>query len=584
MKQIATEMSAFQLYKRLLTYVKPYWLVFAAVILAMLVYAGSETAMAALMKPLMDGSFVEKDPFIIKWIPIVLIGIFLVRGVANFLTTYGLGWIARNVIMTLRTEMFDRLLTLPASFYDKSTSGQLMSKLLYDVEQVADAATDAILVLVRDTLTIVGLLAWMIYLNGMLSLIILLTVPFIGLLVYKISTRFRRISKTIQNSMGDVSHTSSEVIEGHREVKTFGSHQYEAKRFDKVNQLNRRQRMKKIATEATSQPIIELIAVLGLAVVIYLATLPQVLNQITVGTFISFITAMFMILTPLKRLTKLNSKLQAGIAAADSVFTMLDQQPEADTGERELKQAKGDIRYQQVSFQYDNTARKVLDNISFEIKAGQTIAFVGHSGSGKTTLVSLLPRFYTPTSGQIFIDEIDICSLKLLDLRNQISLVNQQVILFNDTIANNITYGQKQAVAEERIIEAAKQAHAWEFIQRLPEGLQTQVGQNGVLLSGGQRQRLAIARALLRDTPILILDEATASLDSEAERHIQKALENLMQSRTTLVIAHRLSTIEKADLIVVMHDGHIVETGTHQQLLDKGHHYAELHRLQFQQH
>ncbi|HCD05708.1 MAG TPA: lipid A export permease/ATP-binding protein MsbA, partial [Methylophaga sp.] len=525
----------------------------------------------------------EKDPFIIKWIPIALIGIFLIRGVANFLTTYGLGWIARNVIMTLRTEMFDRLLTLPASFYDKSTSGQLMSKLLYDVEQVADAATDAILVLVRDTLTIIGLLAWMIYLNGMLSLIILLTVPFIGLLVYKISTRFRRISKTIQDSMGDVSHTSSEVIEGHREVKTFGSQQYEAKRFDKVNQLNRRQRMKKIATEATSQPIIELIAVLGLAVVIYLATLPQMLEQITVGTFISFITAMFMILTPLKRLTKLNSKLQAGIAAADSVFTMLDQKPEADTGEQQLKRAKGDIRYEQVSFQYDTTSRKVLDNISFEIKAGQTIAFVGHSGSGKTTLVSLLPRFYSPTEGRVLIDDIDITTLKLLDLRKQISLVNQQVILFNDTISNNITYGQKEDIAEEKIIEAAKAAHAWEFIQKLPEGLQTQVGQNGVLLSGGQRQRLAIARALLRDTPILILDEATASLDSEAERHIQSALENLMQSRTTLVIAHRLSTIEKADLIVVMHDGHIVETGTHQQLLEKGHHYAELHRLQFQQ-
>lgn len=583
MKPIAPEMSALQLYRRLLSYVKPYWLIFTAVILSMLVYAASETAMAALMKPLMDGSFVDKDPLVIRWLPVALIGIFLVRGVANFLTTYGLGWIARNVIMTLRTEMFHRLLTLPASFYDKSTSGQLMSKLLYDVEQVAEAATDAILVLVRDTLTIVGLLLWMVYLNGLLSLIILLTVPFIGLLVYKISTRFRRISKTIQDSMGDVSHTSSEVIEGHREVKTFGSQQYEAKRFDKVNQLNRRQRMKKIATEAISQPIIELIAVLGLVVVIYLATLPQVLEQITVGTFISFITAMFMILTPLKRLTKLNSKLQAGIAAADSVFGMLDQQPEADTGQNTLPHVSGNIRYEQVSFQYENTTQNVLDNISFEVKAGQTIAFVGHSGSGKTTLVSLLPRFYTPTSGRILIDDTDISTLQLTDLRKNISLVNQQVILFNDTIANNISYGQPQLVAEEKIIAAAKAAHAWEFIQKLPQGLHTQVGQNGVLLSGGQRQRLAIARALLRDTPILILDEATASLDSEAERHIQSALENLMHSRTTLVIAHRLSTIEKADCIVVMHNGQIVESGTHQQLLAKGQHYADLHRLQFQQ-
>ena len=574
--------SASQLYRRLLSYVKPYWPAFIAVVISMLIYAASETGMAAIMKPLMDGSFVEKDPAMIQLIPLVLIGIFLIRGLANFLTTYGLGWIARNVIKTLREEMFDRLLTLPASFFDRSTSGQLMSKLLYDVEQVAEAATDAVLVLIRDTLTIIGLIAWMIYLNGLLSLIILLTVPFIGLLVYQISSRFRRISKSIQDSMGDVSHVSSEIIEGHREVKTFGSQAYEAKRFDKVNQLNRRQRMKKIATEATSQPIIELIAVLGLAGVIYLATLPDMLETITVGTFISFITAMFMILTPLKRLTKLNSKLQAGIAAAESIFGLLDQQAETDTGTQKLGRARGDIDFQQVAFSYDVNKGNVLNEISFSVKAGQTIAFVGHSGSGKTTLVSLLPRFYNPSSGKILIDGVNVMDLQLADLRRQISLVNQQVILFNDSIANNISYGRAD-ISEADIIAAAKAAHAWDFIERLPQGLQTQVGENGVLLSGGQRQRLAIARALLRDAPILILDEATASLDSEAERHIQMALEQLMQSRTTLVIAHRLSTIEKADLIVVMHNGVIVETGTHQSLLAKGAHYADLHRLQFQQ-
>ena len=382
--------------------------------------------------------------------------------------------------------------------------------------------------------------------------------------------------------MGDVSHVSSEIIEGHREVKTFGSQAYEAKRFDKVNQLNRRQRMKKIATEATSQPIIELIAVLGLAGVIYLATLPDMLETITVGTFISFITAMFMILTPLKRLTKLNSKLQAGIAAAESIFGLLDQQAETDTGTQKLGRARGDIDFQQVAFSYDANKGNVLNDINFSVKAGQTIAFVGHSGSGKTTLVSLLPRFYNPSSGKILIDGVNVMDLQLADLRRQISLVNQQVILFNDSIANNISYGRAD-ISEADIIAAAKAAHAWDFIERLPQGLQTQVGENGVLLSGGQRQRLAIARALLRDAPILILDEATASLDSEAERHIQMALEQLMQSRTTLVIAHRLSTIEKADLIVVMHNGVIVETGSHQSLLAKGAHYAELHRLQFQQ-
>lgn len=582
MKRTALEMSALELYRRLLKYVKPYWPAFAAVVAAMVVYAGTQTGIAAMMKPLMDGSFVEQDPTIIKLVPIALIGIFIIRGISDFLTSYGLGWIARNVIKSLREDMFDRLITLPASFYDKSSSGQLMSKLLYDVEQVASAATDAILSIIRDSMIIIGLLAWMIYLNGFLSLIILLTTPLIGLMVYQVSSRFRRLSKNIQDSMGDVSHVSSEIIDGHREVKTFGSQSYEIKRFDKVNQLNRRQRMKKIATDAISQPLISFIAVLGLAVVIYLATLPQMLESISVGTFISFITAMFMIMSPLKSLTKVNAKLQAGIAAAESIFALIDEQPEQETGHTTLGRVEGHIEYQNVAFSYDRSKGKVLSDISFKVAPGQTIAFVGHSGSGKTTLVSLLARFYNPTEGRILVDGIDCQEILLADLRKQISLVNQQVILFNDSIANNICYGQSEPISEARIIEVAKAAHAWDFIRKLPEGLNTQVGENGVLLSGGQRQRLAIARALLRDSPILILDEATASLDTEAERHIQAALENLMQSRTTLVIAHRLSTIEKADLIIVMHDGEIIETGTHQQLLTLNQHYAQLHRLQFQ--
>lgn len=583
MTPASSEMSSGQLYRRLLTYVRPYWAAFIASIIAMAVFASTETGMAALMKPLLDGSFVHRDPHTIKLIPFLLIGLFLVRGTANFLTTYGLGWISRNVIKKLREEMFDRLLTLPASFFDRSISGQLMSKVLYDVEQVANAASEAVLTVIRDSLTIVGLICWMIYLNGLLSLIILVTVPFIGLLVFQVSSRFRRISKTIQDSMGDVSHVTSEVIEGHREVKTFGSQSHESARFEKVNQLNRRQRMKKIATEASSQPVIQFIAVLGLSGVIYMATVPSMLDKISVGSFISFVTAMFMILTPLKRLTKVNSKLQSGIAAAESIFILLDEQPEPDAGTQTLERARGDIQYQQVGFGYERSKDKALDNINLDIRAGQTIAFVGHSGSGKTTLVSLLPRFYNATEGRILLDGVDIQELRLADLRRQISLVNQQVVLFNDTIANNIAYGMQDKVSEDDIIAAAKSAHAWNFIQRLPEGLATEVGENGVLLSGGQRQRIAIARALLRNAPVLILDEATASLDTEAERHIQAALEALMQQRTTLVIAHRLSTIEKADLIVVMHNGHIIETGTHQQLLAKGQHYAELHRLQFQE-
>ena len=583
MTENSVEISAVQLYKRLLRYVKPYWLAFGAVVLTMIVYAATETGVAALMKPLMDGSFVERDPDIIRLIPFAIIGLFIIRGLADFFTTYGLGWISRNVIKTLREEMFNKLLVLPASFYDHSTSGQLMSKLLYDVEQVASAATDAVLTIIRDSLTIIGLLAWMFYLNGFLSLFILITVPFIALLVYFVSIRFRRISKNIQNSMGNVSHVSGEIIEGHHEIKTFGGQEYESKRFDKVNQGNRRQQMKKIATDAISQPLTALIAAVGLALVIYIATLPEMLEKITVGGFISFITAMMMLLTPLKRLTKVNAKLQAGVAAAESIFKLLDERPEVDDGQLRLERAEGHIKYKNVSFSYSDDKGNVLDRVSVEAKPGQTVAFVGHSGSVKTTLVSLLARFYNIQSGEISIDGFDIKQLKLADLRRQISLVNQQVVLFNDTIANNISYGQAEEVSEEMIIEAAKSAHAWDFIQRLPDGLHTQVGENGVLLSGGQRQRLAIARALLRNAPILILDEATSALDSEAERHIQAALETLMQQRTTLVIAHRLSTIEKADLIVVMHNGEILETGTHSELLAKGAHYAELHRLQFQE-
>jgi ATP-binding cassette, subfamily B, bacterial MsbA len=577
------DMTASELYRRLLTYVKPYWLVFAAAILAMAVFAATETGLAAMMKPLLDGSFVERDPDVIKWLPIALIGLFLIRGIASFFTAYGLGWVARNVIKNLRTEMFECMITLPSGFYDQSTSGQLMAKVLYDVEQVANAATDAILTIVRDSLTILGLLAWMIYLNGYLSLIILTTVPIIGCIVYKISTRFRNISKNIQDSMGDVGHICNEIIDGQREVKTFGSQAYENDRFERVNKKNRQQRMKRIATEAVSQPLIQLITVLGLAVVIHLATVPEMLEQISVGSFISFVTAMFMILTPLKRLTKVNSKLQAGIAASQSVFTLLDQRPEPDSGTKAITQASGEIEYHNVNFSYDDDKGAVLNNISFHVKPRQTIAFVGHSGSGKTTLVSLLARFYQIGSGSISIDGVDINELKLSNLRQHLSLVNQQVVLFNDTVANNIAYGLQEHVSNERIIDAAKAAHAWDFIEQLPHGLATQVGQNGVLLSGGQRQRIAIARALLRDAPILVLDEATASLDTQAERHIQAALETLMQQRTTLVIAHRLSTIEKADQIIVMHQGDIIETGTHAELIAKGEHYAQLHRLQFQE-
>lgn len=574
-------MDAKQLYSRLLTYVRPYWLVFIVSIAAMLIFASTEAGLAALMRPLMDSGFIERDPKIIEMMPMWIIIIFLIRGVANFLTLYGLGWIARNVITKLRSEMFKQLITLPSSYFDQNNSGELMSKLLYDVEQVASAATDAILTVVRDGLTIIALLTWMIYLSSILSLIVLLTAPSISLIIYKISSRFRNISKTIQDSMGDVSHIGTEIITGHREVKTFGGQEYEINRFSRVNQKTRHQRMKILATEAISQPIIQLITVLGLSVIIYLASLPEVLDSITPGSFISFITAMFMILTPLKRLTKVNANLQGGIAAAESIFILLDQTPELDTGEKTLERIKGHIVYKNVSFRYNSHTEKVLDSISFEAKPGQTIAFVGHSGSGKTTLVNLLVRFYTLSSGKIKIDGLYISDITLKNLRKQISLVDQQVVLFNDTIANNISYGKKCPVSDNEIIKVAQAAHAWDFIKQLPNGLSTKIGQNGILLSGGQRQRLAIARSILHDAPILILDEATSSLDTKSESNIHSALKTLMKGRTTLVIAHRLSTIKKADRIIVMHHGKIIEAGTHMELLDKDQKYADLYHSQF---
>ncbi|ADJ27406.1 lipid A export permease/ATP-binding protein MsbA [Nitrosococcus watsonii] len=573
--------SGLAVYRRLLGYTRPYRWIFAASIITMAVYAATETGLAALMKPLMDGSFIERDPATIQMIPLLLIGLFVIRGGANFITQYGLKWVARRVVRDLREQMFCHLLALPARYYDQKASGQLLAKLIYDVEQVSNAATDAIITIVRDSLTILGLLAWMTYLNGLLTLIILVTVPLIALIIWWVSRRFRRISRKIQNSMGDVSQVAQEAIEGHREVKIFGGQTYEAKRFDQVNEQNRQQTMKMAATDAISQPVVQLIAVLGLAGVIHLATRESMLAQISVGTFISFITAMMLLLGPVKRLTKINGILQRGIAAAQSIFGLLTETPEVDRGRQSLARARGAIRFEHLTFYYEPAKGPVLENIDLEIKPYQTIALVGHSGSGKSTLVGLLARFYETTAGHIFIDEMDIQTLRLTELRRQIALVSQQIILFNDTIAHNIAYGSYQQTSKQDIIRAAEAAHAMEFIDRLPNGLDTMIGEKGVLLSGGQRQRLAIARALLKDAPILILDEATASLDTEAERHIQAALETLMHQRTTLVIAHRLSTVENADQIIVLHQGQIIERGTHSQLLARESHYAGLYRLQF---
>lgn len=576
-----TDTRPMAVYKRLLKYALPYWKAFAVATLAMVFFAASETGFAALIKPLADGSFVAKDADTIRLLPLWLVGIFIVRGVASFVSSFGLAWMGRKVVNSLRDKMFHHLLLLPASFYDNTSSGQLLSKLIYDVEQVAQASTSAITVIIKDTLTVAGLIAWMLYLNALLALIFLLAGPFIAFLVLYINRRFRRISTRIQNSMGAITHVSEEAIEAHRVIKIFGVQGYEAARFSRTNEANRHLNMKMTATSASSTSLIQLVTACSLAAIVYLATLDSMLASISVGTFMSFVAAMVLMLGPMKRITTINSTLQRGIAAAESVFSFLDNAVEADAGTLDVTRAQGAIEYRQVTFSYDTSKGNVLTDISFKVSPGQTVALVGRSGSGKSTLVSLLPRFYNISNGSITLDGLDIRDLKLSSLRNQIALVSQDVTLFNDTIAHNIGYGRLDTASESDIIEAAEAAHAMEFIRQLPQGLNTLVGENGVLLSGGQRQRLAIARALLKNAPILILDEATSSLDTESERHIQAALERLMRTRTTLVIAHRLSTIENADIIIVLHAGRIVEQGDHSELLARNGHYAALHRMQF---
>ena len=570
-----------RIYARLLRYSLPHWKAFAASVVAMMVFAATSTGFAALMKPMIDGSFVAKDPAVIKLVPIMIIGLFLARGIANFVSSYCMSWVGREVILELRRAMFAKLLCLPTRFYDKTSSGELLSKLIYDVEQVNQAATNALANVVKDGFTIIGLLLWMGYVNWLLTLIFVVAAPLIAFLMTRINQRFRRISGRIQHSMADVTAVSEEAITGHRVVKVFGGENYEAQRFDRINDANRKLNVKMAAVSAASVGTVELIAASALAGIIYIATLPNVLETVTVGSFMSFVVAMMLLMPSMKRLTTVMPMVQRGVAAAESIFGLLDSEAEQDSGSKRIAHARGRVEFRQLSFAYDSAKGEVLREIDLNIAAGQCVALVGRSGSGKTTLVSLLPRFYEINRGNIFLDGEDIRELRLSNLREQIAWVGQNVVLFNDTIGNNIAYGSLGTTSESEIVRAAEAAHAMEFISKLPDGLNTLVGENGVLLSGGQRQRLAIARALLKNAPVLILDEATSALDSESERHIQAALAEVMRHRTTLVIAHRLSTVENADQIVVLDQGRIVEQGRHGELLAKGGHYAGLYKMQF---
>lgn len=566
-------------YRRLLQYVRPFKAAFALACLGLVLNAVAETSLAAIIKPMIDGSFVEKDNDWITIIPLLLLLLAVFRGGSAFMANFLMHWVGRHVIKALRGQIFDHLLLLPSAFYDHNSTGQLLSKMSYDVEQVAQAATQAITVLIRDSLTIIGLLSWMFYLNWKLTLAFLVICPAIGILIIYVNKRFRRISTRIQNSMGDVAHITEEAIAGQRVIKIFSGQAHEQQRFDTANDQNRRQYMKLVATREGSLQTIQMIAAIALAGIVFLATLPEMLDSVSPGTFMSFIAAMMMLLSPIKRLTMVNAEIQRGIAAANSLFILLDSEVERDDGQLSLSKVQGRIEYQQLNFSYGRGDGAALTAINLTIEAGQTVAFVGHSGSGKTTLVNLLPRFLNPDDGVILLDGHNIQDLKLTDLRRHIALVGQDVVLFNGSIAANICYGDVHD--QQRLMNAATAAYALSFIEKLPQGMATQIGEKGVLLSGGQRQRLAIARALYKDAPLLILDEATSALDSESERHIQTALESLMAQRTTLVIAHRLSTIKQADQIIVMHEGRIVETGQHDELLARKGHYARLYQVQF---
>lgn len=572
-----------QLYFRLLSYVRPYAKVFALAVLGMVLAAATEPLFPALVKPLLDEGFAPRGAP--AWPPIgfaaAIIVIFAVRGFLTFSSSYFMSWVAQKVMLDLREQMFARLVRFPARFFDEHRSGALLSRIAYDVTGVTDAATNVLTVLVKDSIAIVLLLAYLFYLNWKLTLLGLVVGPPIAFTVRVISRRLRRMSRAALSAQGDLVHVLQETIDCHKVVKVFGGQEYETQRFRKSAQAVRGFFMRINVSQALTTPITHTLAAFAIAVILYIALRESISERTTPGAFASFITALLMLLAPLKHLTEINNTLQRGLAAAESVFGLIDTPVEEDRGGVTLGRAKGEIKYEKVSFTYPTRAEPALADIDLHVRPGETVALVGGSGGGKTTLVNLLPRFYAPSTGRVLLDGHDIQTLTLESLRANIALVSQEIVLFNDSIYANIAYGRMGGAAEKDVIAAAEAAHAMSFIRETPEGLNTLIGENGLRLSGGQRQRLAIARAVLKNAPLLILDEATSALDSESERQVQAALEALMRGRTTLVIAHRLSTIERADRIVVLERGRIVETGSHAELLAREGVYAKLYRMQY---
>lgn len=568
-------------YRRLLGFVRPYWPFWLLAIVGMVFDAAASGAFVRLIKPMLDDLFVARDAQVIFWMPIALVALFVLRGIATFAGDYGMARIGRSVVRDLRNLVFGKYQRLPAAYFDREPGGQVVSRVIYGAEQVAQASSDAVKSMIVDGLTVVAMVMVMLWTSASLTLYLFVMVPLTGLVWRYVGRRYRNINRTIQSSMGDVTGMVEEAVEGHREIRIYGGQSREAARFSEAAQRNLGLNLKIATTNALSTSTIQLVAASALAAIVWRATRPDLLDTMTPGAYMSLITAMLVMLPSIKRLTTVQSTLQRGIAAADELFEVLDAPEEIDAGTRPLERARGEIHLRDIGLRYPGRSEAALDGVSLHCPPGSVTALVGPSGSGKSSLASLLPRFYEPASGQILLDGHALSEYRLADLRSQIALVSQRVVLFNGTIADNIAYGGLSGASRAQIEAAAEAANAMEFIRELPEGLDSPVGEHGALLSGGQRQRIAIARALLKNAPILVLDEATSALDTKSERLIQDALTRLMADRTTVVIAHRLSTIEHADQIAVMDHGRLIELGRHTDLLAKGGVYAALYQLQF---
>lgn len=564
------------LYLRLFRYAWKYKIVFLVGILALAVFSATNAAFLAAIKQITDEGFVKQAPDKVSYLPFMLFGLLATRAFASFASNFSMRWVARRVVEDLRLDTFRQLMKLPINFFDQQSAGVVVSKFTYDVEQMANAATKSTLTFVRDSLTAIGIVGYMLYLDWRLTLIFVLVAPGMTFVLKRMRPKLQNAAHEVQGSVGEMTKVAEEAITGQRIVKIFGAQNYEHERFAKAAAKNRRMQIRLARLSGVNSMTVEMLAAISLGLVVYYAV-----GRFTAGEFAAFVSALLMLITPLKGLTSMNEEMQVARVAAQSIFGVIDVKAELDEGDKPLLRSKGEIEFKHVNLMYDNAKRPALKDVSFRINSGEKLALVGRSGGGKTTLVNLLPRFYDLQQGQVLLDGVDMRSLPLATLRQQFALVSQDIILFNDTVFNNIAYGVLQKSTEEDVINAAKAAHAWDFIQQLPNGLYSEIGDKGMRLSGGQRQRIAIARAILKDAPILLLDEATSALDTESELHVQAALDKLMQNRTSIVIAHRLSTVENADRIMVMEQGEIVESGSHDELIAQGGHYAKLYQKQF---